>query len=129
MAFTPPSRMGRCLGALPPKRMAASWSGSSQGLPNARLRRNDRARWQAPPRIVQQQEKTTCHELILDGQSPMQGAAEMPVIGAAFLFAIGRAFARIHVKYDGLRPSPPAHFVDPLTGQIGQRSKILGPAQ
>src|SRR5215211_6258971 len=97
MAFTPPSRMGRCLGALPPKRMAASWSGSSQGLPNARLRRNDRARWQAPPRIVQQQEKTTCHELILDGQIPMQGAGEMPVVGTAFLFAIEPAPAQAGV--------------------------------
>src|SRR4051794_8730022 len=109
--------------------MAASWSGSSAGLPNARLRRNDRVRWRAPPRIVEEREKAICHELILDGESPMQGAREVAVIGAAYLLAVGRAFARIHVEYDGLRPPPAAHFVDPLTRQIGQRSKVLRPAQ
>src|SRR6476659_1351745 len=57
------------------------------------------------------------------------GTSEMPVVGAAFLFAIGRALARIHVEYDGLQPSPPMHFVNPLTGQIGERGKVLGPAQ
>src|SRR3954454_4367428 len=57
------------------------------------------------------------------------GAGEMAVISAAFLLAVGRAFARIHVEYDGLRPPPAAHFVDPLTRQIGQRSEVLGPAQ
>src|SRR3954462_7093492 len=53
----------------------------------------------------------------------------MAVISAAFLFAISWTFARIHVEYDALRPSPPAHLVDPLTGQIGKRGKILGPAE
>jgi hypothetical protein len=53
----------------------------------------------------------------------------MPVIGAAFLLAIGGALARIHVEYDDLRPSPPTHFVNPLTGQIDKSGKVLGPAQ
>src|SRR3954449_9320422 len=53
----------------------------------------------------------------------------MPIIGAAFLFAISRALARIHVEYDGLRPSPPAHFVDPLTRKIDKSGKVLGAAQ
>src|SRR3954447_14708664 len=57
------------------------------------------------------------------------GASEVAVIGATFLLAIGRTFARIHVKYDGLRPSPPAYFVNPLTRQIDKSGKVLGPAK
>src|SRR5919112_2999774 len=68
-------------------------------------------------------------ELVEHKQRMITGAGEVAVIGAAFLLAVGRAFARIHVEYDGLRPPPAAHFVDPLTRQIGQRSKVLGPAQ
>src|SRR3954447_19323822 len=63
-------------------------------------------------------------ELIEHEQRMITGAAEMPVIGAAFLLAVGRALARIHVEYDGLRPSSPPHFVDPPTGQISHRSKV-----
>jgi hypothetical protein len=44
----------------------------------------------------------------------------MPVVGAAFLLAISRALARIHVEYDGLRRSPLMHLVDPLARQIGE---------
>src|SRR6478609_11069311 len=68
-------------------------------------------------------------ELVEHEERVVAGAGEVAVIRAAFLFAIGRAFARIHVEYDGLRPSPLAHFVDPLTKQIGERDKVLGPAQ
>src|SRR3954453_286188 len=68
-------------------------------------------------------------KLVEHEQWVIAGTSEMTVIGAAFLFAVGGAFARIHVEYDGLRPSPPAHFVNPLTGQIGERGKIGGPAQ
>src|SRR3954454_18162049 len=68
-------------------------------------------------------------ELVEHKQRMIAGAGEVAVIGAAFLLAVGRAFTRIHVEYDGLRPSPAAHFVDPLTRQIGQRSKVLRPAQ
>jgi hypothetical protein len=68
-------------------------------------------------------------ELVEHEQRVIEGTSEMAVISAAFLFAIGRAFARIHVEYDGLRPSPPVHFVDPLTGQIDERGKVVGPAQ
>src|SRR4051794_33239933 len=57
------------------------------------------------------------------------GAGEMAVVSTVFLFAIGWALARIHVEYDYLLGSPPTHLVDPLTGQIDERSKILGPAQ
>src|SRR4051794_6206278 len=68
-------------------------------------------------------------ELVEHEERVVAGAAKVAIIGTAFLFAIGRAFARIHVEYDGLRPSPPAHFVNPLTGQIGESDKVLGPAQ
>src|SRR3954462_4084792 len=68
-------------------------------------------------------------ELVEYEQRVIAGAGEMPVIRATFLFAIGRAFARIHVEYDGLRSSPLAHFVDPPTGQIGKGGNVLGSAQ
>jgi hypothetical protein len=53
----------------------------------------------------------------------------MAIEGAAFLLAIGQALARIHVEHDGLRRLPPVHLADPLTGKIGERGKILEPAQ
>ena len=53
----------------------------------------------------------------------------MPVVGAAFLLAIGRALARIHIEHDSLRGPPVVHLVDPLAGQIGESGKVLGPAQ
>src|SRR4051812_23344300 len=68
-------------------------------------------------------------ELVEHEQRMIAGTSEMTVIGTAFLFAVGRAFARVHVEYDGLRPSLPAHLVDPLTRQIGKNGEILGPAQ
>ena len=68
-------------------------------------------------------------ELIEHKQRMVTGAAEMAVIGAAFLLAVGRAFARIHIENDGLRRSPLVHLVDPLAGQIGERGKVLGPAE
>jgi hypothetical protein len=68
-------------------------------------------------------------ELIEHEQRVITGAAEMAIVGAAFLLAIGRALARIHVEHDDLRRSPPVHLADPLTGKIGERGKVLGPAQ
>src|SRR5689334_11165283 len=68
-------------------------------------------------------------ELVEHEERVVAGAGEVAVIRAAFLFAIRRTFARIHVEYDGLRPPPAAHFVDPLTWQIGQRSKVFGSAE
>src|SRR6476646_8207097 len=57
------------------------------------------------------------------------GAAEMPVVGAAFLLAVGRALARIHVEHDDPRRSPRVHLVDPPAGQIGKSNEVLGPGQ
>jgi hypothetical protein len=68
-------------------------------------------------------------ELVEHEQRMVAGAAEMAVITAALLLAIGRAFARIHIEHDGLRRSPLVHRVDPLTEQIGERGEIFGPAE
>ena len=65
-------------------------------------------------------------KLVEHEQRVVAGAAEMSVVGAAFLLAVGRALARIHVEHDGLRRSPLVHPVDPLAGQIGERRKVLG---
>src|ERR1051325_10870633 len=40
-------------------------------------------------------------ELVEHKQRMITGAAEMPIVGAAFLLAVSRAFARIHVEYNG----------------------------
>src|SRR3954451_14608215 len=68
-------------------------------------------------------------ELVEHEQRMITGAGKMAIVGTAFLLSVSRAFARIHVEHDGLRRSPPAHFVDPLTGQIGESNKVLGPAE
>jgi hypothetical protein len=68
-------------------------------------------------------------ELIEHEQRVVARAAEMPVVSAACLFAVGWALARIPVEYDGLRPLPPAHFVNPLTGKIDKSGKVLRPAE
>jgi hypothetical protein len=64
-------------------------------------------------------------KLVEHEQRVIAGAAEMAVVGAAFLLALGRALARIHVEHNPLRWSPFVHLVDPLARQIGQRGKVL----
>src|SRR3954447_4081549 len=49
-------------------------------------------------------------ELVEHEQWVVASAGEMAIVGAALLFAVGRALARIHIEYDDLRPPPPAHF-------------------
>src|SRR4051794_17561475 len=105
-----------------------------QMLHNAPVTRNHRLQQRAPAVSTVDVARPQCAslnvaELVEYKQRMIAGAGEVAVIGTAFLLAVGRAFARIPVKYDGLRPSPAAHFVNPLTQQIGQRSKILRPAQ
>lgn len=53
----------------------------------------------------------------------------MPVVSAAFLLAISRALARIHVEHNDLWRSPLLHLGNPLARQIDERGKVLGPAQ
>src|SRR5215813_4512572 len=57
------------------------------------------------------------------------GAAEVAVVGTAFLLAIGWALARIHVEHDDLRRSPLVHLVNPPAGQISESGKVVGAAQ
>jgi hypothetical protein len=45
-------------------------------------------------------------ELVEHEQWVIAGVAEMAVVGAAFLVAVGRALARIHVEHDDLWRSP-----------------------
>jgi hypothetical protein len=52
----------------------------------------------------------------------------MAAIGAAFLCAIGRALARIHVENDHFRRSPLVHRVNPPARHIGI-GKVLRPRQ
>jgi hypothetical protein len=52
-------------------------------------------------------------ELVELEQRVIAGAAEMAVVGAPLLLAIGRAFARIHVEHDYPRQAPLVHGVDP----------------
>jgi hypothetical protein len=58
-------------------------------------------------------------ELVEYEQRVIAGAAEMAVVGAAFLLTIGWALARIHVEHNHLRRAPLVHLVNPLAGQIG----------
>src|SRR5271169_7262203 len=58
-------------------------------------------------------------ELVEHEQRVVAGTAEMPVVSAAFLLAVSRALARIHVEHDGPRRSPLVHLVDPLARPIG----------
>jgi len=53
----------------------------------------------------------------------------MAVVGAAFLPAVGRALARIHVEDDDPRWSPRVHLVNPPAGQISKSNEVLGPGQ
>jgi hypothetical protein len=68
-------------------------------------------------------------ELVEHEQRVITGAAEMAVIGTAFLCAVGRALARIHVEHDDTRLTPLVHRVDPQARQIGEGGEVLRPGQ
>ena len=63
-------------------------------------------------------------ELVEHEQRMIAGAAEVPVMGASLLLAIGRADTRIHVEHDGLGRAPSVDLIDPSTTKIGERSEI-----
>jgi hypothetical protein len=67
--------------------------------------------------------------VVEDKQRVITGAAKVAVIGAAFLLAVSRAFARIHIEHDYSGRLPLVHFVDPLAGQAGESGEVLGPAE
>jgi len=68
-------------------------------------------------------------ELVEHEQRMITGAAEMPIVGAAFLCAVSRALARIHIEHDDPRLTPLVHRVDPLARQIGKRGEVFRPCQ
>src|SRR3954453_13202401 len=88
-----------------------------QMLHNAPVTRNHRLQQRTPAVSTVEVARPQCAsldvaELVEHKQRMIAGAGEVAVIGAAFLLAVGRAFARIHVEYDSLRPPPAAHFVN-----------------
>ena len=68
-------------------------------------------------------------KLVEHEQWMVAGAAEMPIVGAAFLCAVSRAFARIHIEHDDPRLTPLVHRVDPLARQIGKSGEVFRPRQ
>src|SRR6476660_10241676 len=68
-------------------------------------------------------------ELVEHEQRMVAGAAEMADVGAAFLFAVSWAFARIHVEHDDPGLTPLVHRVDPLARQIGESGEVFRPRQ
>jgi hypothetical protein len=68
-------------------------------------------------------------KLVEHEERVIAGAPEMAVVGATLLFAVSRAFARIHVQHDNLRLAPLVHRVDPLARQVGEGSEVLQPHQ
>ncbi len=63
-------------------------------------------------------------ELVEHEHRVIAPAAEMAVVGAAFLFAVGRALARIHVQHDDPRLTPLVHRLDPLARQISEGGEV-----
>jgi hypothetical protein len=68
-------------------------------------------------------------ELVEHEQRVVAGAAEMAIVSAALLLAIGRAIARSHVEHDDPRRSPRVYLVDPPARQIRESGEVLGPGQ
>ena len=64
-------------------------------------------------------------ELVEHEQWMVAGAGEVAVVGGAFLFAMGRADARIHIEHDGARRTPTVNGVDPLPRETSERGKVL----
>ena len=66
-------------------------------------------------------------KLVEQEERVIAGAAEVPVVGAAFLCAVSRAFARIHIEHDDPRLTPLVHRVDPLARQISEGGEVHRP--
>jgi hypothetical protein len=63
-------------------------------------------------------------ELVEDEQRVIAGAAEVAVVGAALLIAVGRAHAGVHVQHDHLDWAAGMHGIDPAPGQVGERVQV-----
>jgi hypothetical protein len=68
-------------------------------------------------------------ELVEHTQQVVAGAAEVALISAAFLVALGRGLARIPVEHDDPRRAPLVHGVDPSPRQIRRSGPVLRPGQ
>ena len=64
-------------------------------------------------------------ELVEHEQRMIAGAAEMAVVGRAFLLAMGRANGAVHVEPDDLQPVPCMHSVDPDSRKSGERGEVV----
>lgn len=64
-------------------------------------------------------------ELVEAEQRVVRRAAEMTIVGRAFLFAVGRALRGVHVQDDGFRLLALMDPVDPRPGEVGQRRQII----
>src|SRR4051812_47148730 len=63
-------------------------------------------------------------ELVKYEQRVIAGAAEVAVVGRAFLSAKGGADAGVHVEHDPLHRTASMDAVDPAPGQVGQRREV-----
>src|SRR5215210_6187663 len=57
-------------------------------------------------------------ELVEHEQRVIAGAAEVTVVGGAFLLAVGWAHAGVHVEHDPLHRAASMHDVDPAPAQV-----------
>ena len=64
-------------------------------------------------------------ELIEHEKRVTAGAAEMAVIGRAFLIAMGRADGAVHVEHDHSRQLPRMNPIDPNTRQVREGGEVL----
>src|SRR5215211_4930519 len=63
-------------------------------------------------------------ELVEHEERMVAGAAEVAIVGAALLLAVGRADAGVHVEHDPLYGAASVHAVDPVPRQIRQHRKV-----
>ena len=63
-------------------------------------------------------------ELIENEKRVIAGAAEVTVVGCAFLIAMGRADAAVDIEHDRLGRTPLVQAVDPSPGEIRQCGEV-----
>jgi hypothetical protein len=68
-------------------------------------------------------------ELIEHEQRVIAGAAEVAVVGCAFLIAVGRAHGTVHVEHDLLRRVAVMNAVYPDARKVGQGHEVVASRQ